>query len=182
MELQTPTCVIRSYRPEDAASLAANGNNRKVWLNLRDRFPHPFTEADGAGYISAVLAQPNPTSFAIAVDGIAVGGISLHLGEDVERFSAELGYWLGESHWGRGIMSDAVRAVTRYGLSELGMMRIFALPYTQNAASCRVLEKAGYDREGVLRCSAFKDGRLLDQYVYATVRPEDRVRGGASSH
>jgi RimJ/RimL family protein N-acetyltransferase len=174
MELRAPTCVVRSYDPRDAESLAANGNNRKIWLNLRDRFPHPFTAADGAAYIAAVLARPNPTSFAIAVNGLAVGGISLRVGEDIERLGAELGYWLGEAYWGRGITSDAVDVVTRYGLTKLNLVRIFALPFTNNAASHRVLEKAGYEREGVLRCSAIKDGCVLDQFLYAAVASKHR--------
>lgn len=171
MELPTPTCVVRSYEPADAASVARNANNRKVWLNLRDRFPHPFTQADGAAYIADVGSRPVTTSFAIAVDGLAVGGISLHVGQDIERLSAELGYWLGEPYWGRGIMSDAVVAVTRYALDDLGLVRVFALPFAHNAGSCRVLEKAGYQREGVMRCSAIKDGRVLDQVLYAVARP-----------
>jgi len=172
VELPTPTCVVRSYEPGDAASLARNANNRKVWLKLRDRFPHPFSEADGAAYIAHVRSRPVATSFAIAVDGLAVGGISLRVGEDVERLSAELGYWLGEEYWGRGVMSDAVTVVTRYALDHLGLIRVFALPFAPNAASCRVLEKAGYQREGVMRCSAIKDGQVLDQVLYAVVRPE----------
>lgn len=171
MELSTPTCVVRSYQPGDAASLARHANNRKVWLNLRDRFPHPFSEADGAAYIAAVRARPVTTSFAIAIDGRAVGGISLQVGDDIERLSAELGYWLGEEYWGRGVVSDAVAAVTRYAFDALGLIRVFALPFAHNAASCRVLEKAGYQREGVMRCSAIKDGQVLDQCVYAVVRP-----------
>ena len=169
MVLRTPSCVVRSYRPADAASLAAHGNNRKIWVNLRDRFPHPFREADGAAYIAHLQSQTNPTSFAIEVDGDAVGGISLGVGSDVERLSAELGYWLGEALWGRGIMSDAVAAVTEYGFRELRLMRIFALPFAHNRASHRVLEKAGYQREGVLRSSVIKDGSMFDQYLFARI-------------
>ena len=108
-----------------------------------------------------------PLSFAIDVGGEAVGGISLHPGEDVERYGAELGYWLGESMWGRGVTTTAVRLVTAYAFAERGLLRVFALPFTRNAASVRVLEKAGYIREGHLHGSAVKDGELLDQYLYA---------------
>ena len=171
MQLETSTCVVRSYRPDDAASLAAHGNNRKIWLNLRDRFPHPFLESDGAAYIAAVLGRPDPTSFAIAVDDRAIGGISLRVGTDIERSSAELGYWIGEAFWGRGIASAAVAAVTDFGFRELRLARMFAVPFAHNTASHRVLEKAGYEREGVLRASAIKDGQLLDEYLYARVNP-----------
>lgn len=171
-----PRCTVRTYAPSDAASLAAHGNNRKIWLNLRDRFPHPFLATHAASYIADVLSRPASTSFAIVVDGSAVGGISLHPGQDVERLSAEMGYWLGEEYWGRGIVSDAVAAVTDWGFRELGLVRIFAVPFAHNRASHRVLEKAGYAREGLLRSSAIKDGQLLDQYMYARINhaPEER--------
>lgn len=169
MELHAPTCIVRSYQPADAASLASNANNYKVWRNLRDRFPHPFTEKDGLAYITDVAGRPVTTSFAIVVDGNAVGGVSLRVGHDIERLSAELGYWLGESYWGRGVTTDAIRAVTRYACTELGLVRVFALPFVHNAASCRVLEKAGYQREATLRCSAIKEGTILDQYLYAAI-------------
>ena len=170
MELRSSVCVVRSFRPDDAASSARNGNNRKIWLNLRDRFPHPFTEAEGAAYITRTLAQPNPTSFAIDVGGEAVGGISLHPGSDIERLSAELGYWLGEPYWGRGITTAAIVLVTGYAFTELGFIRVFAVPFARNPASCRVLEKAGYVREGVMRQSAIKGGVIEDQYMYAALK------------
>ncbi|MEP6492459.1 MAG: GNAT family protein [bacterium] len=161
---------MRSFRPTDAANLAHHGTNRKVWQNLRDRFPHPFTEADGAEYIGRVLQNPDHTSFAIDVGGTAIGGIALHVGTDIERLGAELGYWIGEELWGRGITTAAIELVTAYGLDELRLVRIFAVPFSENVASCRALEKAGYVREGLLRRSAIKDGRVQDQYMYAVVR------------
>lgn len=177
MELRTPVCSVRSYRPEDAVSLARNGDNRKVWLNLRDRFPHPFGVADGARYIADVLARPQETSFAIAVGEEAVGGISLRLGTDIERVTAELGYWIGEPYWGRGLASAAVEAVTPYGFEAFGLRRIFAIPFVENVASCRVLEKAGYVREGLMRASAIKDGEIRDQYLYSRISGD---AGGAA--
>jgi ribosomal-protein-alanine N-acetyltransferase len=170
MELRTTRCVVRDYQPTDALSLATHGNSREVWLNLRDRFPHPFREADAAWYISAVRAETTPTSFAIVIDDEAVGGISLRPGSDIERLTAEVGFWLGETFWGRGIVTDAVGAVTTWGFEELGLARIFAVPFARNHASHRVLEKSGYEREGLLRSSAIKDGQILDQYMYARVK------------
>lgn len=172
MELKTARCTVRAYRPDDAPSLAAHGNNRNVWLHLRDRFPHPFRESDGAAYIASVLSRPVQDSFAIVVDDHAIGGISLRVGTDIERLSAELGYWIGEAFWGRGIVSDAVGVVTDFGFRELRLARIFAVPFADNVASHRVLEKAGYQHEGVLRASAIKDGRILDQYLYARINPK----------
>jgi len=133
-ELRPHSCLVREFRPDDAASLARHGNNRKVWLNLRDLFPHPYTEAHAAGYIAHVRMRPEILSFAIEVGGEAVGGISLRRGEDIERFTAELGYWLGEEFWGRGITTDAIEQVTGRGLGAHGLIRIFAVPFTRNVA------------------------------------------------
>jgi len=172
IELRPRSCLVREFRSDDAASLARHGNNRKVWLNLRDLFPHPYTEAHAAGYIAHVRMRPEILSFAIEVGGEAVGGISLRRGEDIERFTAELGYWLGEEFWGRGITTDAIEQVTGRGFGAHGLIRIFAVPFTRNVASCRVLEKNGYTREGVMRQSAFKDEVVEDQYLYAALRNE----------
>jgi len=168
--LSSPTCRVRTFQPGDAHSLALMGNNRAIWLNLRDRFPHPYTEKDAAWYIDFVLTKTPYHSFAIDIDGQAVGGVSLRPGEDIERIAAEIGYWLGESHWGRGIMTDTVRLMTNYAFDHLNLERVFAVPFTTNTASCRVLEKVGYEREGVMRRGAIKDGKILDQYLYAKVR------------
>jgi RimJ/RimL family protein N-acetyltransferase len=170
MELRTDRCTLRPFRPADAASLARHANNRQIWLNLRDLFPHPYTVSDAEAYIARVAADAPVTRFAVDVGGDAVGSVSLKLGSDVERRSAEIGYWLGEAHWGRGIMSAAVRAATEYALTELDLLRIFAVPFVRNPASARVLERAGYELEGTMRRSAVKDGVVLDQLLYAAVR------------
>jgi len=170
VELRSSICTVRSYRPDDAPSVAKHGNNRRIWENLRDRFPHPFTEANGADYIARVLNDEKQTSFAIDVAGEAVGGITLHIGTDIERIGAEMGYWIGEEFWGRGIATAAIRLVTNYAFSHLGLVRVFAIPFTSNVGSCRALEKAGYEREGLMRRSALKDGQIRDQFLYARVR------------
>jgi RimJ/RimL family protein N-acetyltransferase len=163
-------CEVRSWRRADAPALARHGDNREIWLNLRDRFPHPYTLADAHAFLDLVEAQRPETAFAIAVGDEAVGGIGVTLGADVERTSAEIGYWLGEGVWGRGIASAAVRAVSEHAFAAYGLTRLFAVPYARNAASARVLEKAGYVLEGRLRRSAIKDGVVLDQLLYALVR------------
>jgi ribosomal-protein-alanine N-acetyltransferase len=170
MELRAPECAVRDFRPEDAASLARHGTNRRIWLNLRDRFPHPYTEAGASAYIAFVLSHPEHTSWVIDVGGEAVGGIALHPREDIERIGAEIGYWLGEAHWGKGVATAAIRLVTDHAFNERSLIRVFAIPFTANAASCRALEKAGYQREGIMRKSAIKDGQVLDQFLYAAVR------------
>jgi len=113
------------------------------------------------------------TSFGVIVDGQAAGGVSLTLGQDIERRSAEIGYWLGRAFWGRGVMTDAVRAATRYAFEELGMARVFAVPFVRNPASARVLEKAGYLKEGRMHWSALKDGELLDQWLFAAYHEQN---------
>ena len=163
-------CDVRSWRPHDAAALVEHANNRKIWLNLRDRFPHPYTARDARAFLKSVLAAQPETNFAIDVDGHAVGGIAFRRQSDVERVGAELGYWLGEEYWGRGIATAAVRAVSEHALAGHDLRRIFALPFAENRASARVLEKAGFTLEGVLRSSAIKDGRVLDQLLYARIR------------
>ena len=169
MELKLERCTIRDYRLSDAESLASHANNRRVWLGLRDAFPHPYTKTNARDYIRATRHRVPETSFAIAVDDQAVGGIGFVLHPDVERVSAEIGYWLAEPFWGRGITTDALRAVTKYAIESHGLTRIYAVPFAWNVASCRVLEKAGYVLEGRLRNSAIKDGRLTDQMQYAFV-------------
>lgn len=167
MHLDCGPCTIRSWRYGDEKTLPRHANNREVWLNLRDRFPHPYTPADARQWIRHIVGLTPETNFAIDVDGEAVGGIGLQLHDDVERCSAEVGYWLGESYWGRGIATAALQSVTAYAFKEFQLTRVYALPFARNASSARVLEKAGYICEGVLRRSAIKDGVILDQLMYA---------------
>jgi ribosomal-protein-alanine N-acetyltransferase len=169
MRLSLTSCTVRSWEPGDVPALVRHANNRRIWLNLRDRFPHPYTSSDGTSFIRRVRASQPETTFAIEVDNEAAGGIGFMLQPDVERVSAEIGYWLGEIHWGRGICTDALRAVTQYAIEQHGLTRVFALPFAHNAASCRVLEKAGFVVEGLLRRSAIKDGRTVDQKLYAFI-------------
>jgi ribosomal-protein-alanine N-acetyltransferase len=169
VELVLRTCAVRSWRSADADSLARYANNRNVWINLRDAFPHPYTRRDARDYLRLVRQRSPETLFAIAVNDEAVGGIGFVLHGDVERVSAEIGYWIAEPLWGRGIATEAVVAVTQHAIAAHGLTRMFAVPFAWNAASCRVLEKAGYVLEARLRRSAIKDGRITDQLQYAFV-------------
>jgi RimJ/RimL family protein N-acetyltransferase len=161
--------VIRNWRKEDAASIVRYASNRKIWINLRDAFPHPYTQADAEAFLFRAMQMQPGSYFAIASDIEAIGSIGLMAGIDVHRFTAELGYWLAEPFWGNGIMTAAIRALSEYAFAELGFHRIFAEPYTTNAASARVLEKAGFAREGIMKATVFKDGKIRDQYLYAKV-------------
>jgi [ribosomal protein S5]-alanine N-acetyltransferase len=154
---------------EDAESVVRHANNIKVARQLRDRFPHPYTRANASAFLKAATTTPEPSNLAIDVGGEAIGAIGYVAGIDVERFSAEIGYWIGESHWGRGIASEALVLVTAHVFETLNMLRLFALPFADNAGSIRVLEKAGYVREAVLRSSSVKYGQPRDQLLYARV-------------
>jgi [ribosomal protein S5]-alanine N-acetyltransferase len=169
---QIPTSFgsIRSYRDTDAQSLARYANNRKVWLNLRDGFPHPYTPENARSFIEMVSRQNPTTFFAIASPTEAIGGIGISLNQDVHRLTAELGYWLGEPFWGKGIMTEAVTAFTSYCFEQFNLLRIYAEPYAYNASSCRLLEKAGFALEGRLRCSVIKDGKIFDQLMFAKIK------------
>ena len=167
MEIDCPRARLRPLVAADAPSLARHADDRGVWENLRDRFPHPYTVDDALGYITHVAARPVQTSFGVVVDGMAIGSISLMLGEDIARRSAEVGYWIGRPYWGRGIMVEVLQAATRYGFEHLDLARVFAVPFARTSRSARVLEKAGYVLEGVMRHSAVKEGVLLDQLLYA---------------
>jgi ribosomal-protein-alanine N-acetyltransferase len=172
MDLQLATCRLRSWRAADADALVRHANNRKIWLNLRDAFPHPYTARDAKAFLQSLKTAPE-TMYAIEVDGEAAGGIGFVLKPDVERTSAEIGYWLAESVWGRGIATEALTAVTAHAVVAHGLTRIYAVPFAHNVASCRVLEKAGYVLEGRLRKSAIKDGAIIDQMQYAFIVPDD---------
>ena len=167
MRIDLHNFSLRPWRAGDEASLVVHANDRDVWLNLRDQFPHPYTAGDAEAWVKFASRQAQPTNLAIEVDSEAVGGVSLQLHDDVERVSAELGYWLGQGHWNRGIMTAAVRALTDYGFEQFSLTRVYAVPFATNVASHRVLEKAGYVREGLLRRSAVKNDIVLDQVLYA---------------
>jgi ribosomal-protein-alanine N-acetyltransferase len=170
--LANPGCVIRPFQPGDRDAIVRHANNWKVARNMRDRFPHPYKLADAETWLALVSTQSPATNFAIAAADELIGGIGLMLQDDVFRCGAELGYWLGENYWGRGIATAAVRAFTRYAFEAHDLLRVFAGVFSWNPGSMRVLEKAGYVREGVLRQSVVKDGQVLDKMLYAATRDE----------
>ncbi len=169
MQLTLERSEIRSWQPGDVDSLVLHANNRDIWINVRDRFPHPYTRRHGQKFIRTARAMRPETFFAIVVNGEAAGAIGFVLQADVDRVSAEMGYWLGAAYWGRGIVTEAVRALTRYAIDHHGLTRVFAMPFAFNTASVRVLEKAGYALEARLRRSAVKDGMIVDQFLYAFI-------------
>lgn len=163
----------------DADALVRHGNNANIAKHLRDRFPHPYTRAEARSFLSSAAGRSGDQgSLAIEVDGEAVGAIGFSPGIDVERFSAEIGYWLSEAYWGRGIATDALRLVTDELFARRMLLRLFALPFADNPASARVLEKVGYRREALLRSSGVKYGQVKDQLLYALVNQHWRFDAG----
>ena len=170
MELKLKTCSVRSWDWRDRDAIVKHANNRNVWINLRDRFPHPYTIHDARRWLEMVVGQTPETNFAIATANEAVGGIGFTVQHDVARRSAEIGYWLGEEFWGRGIATEALIAVTDHAFSNYDVCRLYAHVFDWNRASARVLEKAGYVFEGRLKKSVTKDGQTIDQLMYAMIR------------
>lgn len=163
--------TLREWRREDASDVAKYANNEKIAQYLRDVFPHPYTQENAREFIESCLNGDASEMFrTIEVDGHAAGSIALLRGSDVYRRNAELGYWLAEDCWGRGIMTEAVRQLCREGFDAWDIERIWAEPFAHNAASRRVLEKAGFILEGVQRRSVFKWGKVHDSCMYALLR------------
>ena len=168
-------CTIRPWRLDDKEALAKMLNNKKIWDNLRDSIPFPYTVKDAEEYITAMLsADPTKTfAFAITVGEEVVGSIGVFRGADVHFRTAELGYYIAEDWWGRGICTEAVKQTCWHVFTHSDILRIFADPYAYNKASCRVLEKAGFQFEGTLRANAVKNGKVQDMRLYALVRTEE---------
>ncbi len=170
MQLDIGSRQIRSYRDGDAESLARNANSRNVSRNMRDSFPYPYRRSDARAWIDFATAQSPRTNFAIADGSEVIGGIGLVLQSDVNRRSAEIGYWLGEPHWGQGIATAALQAMTDWAFAEFDLVRIYAEVFEWNPASGRVLEKAGYELEARLRKSITKEGQTVDALLYVMIR------------
>jgi [ribosomal protein S5]-alanine N-acetyltransferase len=167
VELKLERCTVRDWRMTDAESLTKHANNRNVARTLRDAFPHPYTIEDAKVFLTrSTIDQPHK-NFCIEIDGAAVGGIGLRLGEDVNRHTAQFGYWLGEEFWGRGIMTEVISEFVSYCFKKFPLHRIYAEAYANNLASARVLEKAGFVLEGRLRKNVVKDGKVLDSLLFA---------------
>ncbi len=165
-------CKIRAWRLEDKKSLKEIINNRRIVDNLRDGLPYPYTEKDAEEFILSMLLSDRTETFAFAIEAedVLVGSISIFRCSNIHFRTAELGYYVGEQYWGRGFATSAVRQACKYVFDRTDIIRIFAEPYDYNTASCRVLEKAGFQFEGTLRSNAFKNGRVLDMNMYALVK------------
>lgn len=171
MVLEFGEYQIRDLFLEDAPSLARHADNPQVANTLRDLFPSPYSVADAVEFIARFSTADPCTVFAIANAEEAFGVIGFFPGQDVYRFSAEIGYWIGEAYWGRGIMTQAVDRLSNHVFENYPINRLYAGIFSTNLASARVLEKAGYTCEGTHRSHVVKNGEILDELVYARLRP-----------
>lgn len=163
---------LRPWSMNDLSSLVNYANNPKIAKRLTDHFPHPYTIEAGRSFIERVMDNTTNLVLAISINGVASGGIGLHPQLDVYRFNAELGYWLAEPFWGQGIVTQAIQQMVVLGFEQLSIERIFARPYGTNKGSQRVLEKAGFQLEAVLKQTFFKAGVFEDEYIYAVRRAD----------
>lgn len=165
-------CILRKWKIEDAKELAELLNNLKILDNLRDGLPYPYTRKDAEEYISSMLSADKEKTFAFAItaDGRVVGSIGIFRCDNIHFRTAEMGYYIGEPYWGKGMGTSAVRQACDYVFSNTDIIRIFAEPFSHNTASCRVLEKAGFAFEGLLRSNAVKNGRVIDMKMYSLIK------------
>lgn len=167
-------CKIRKWKLSDAKDLASVISNKKIQDNLRDGLPYPYTEQDATDYISAMLSEDeNKTlAFAITIDNKAIGSIGAFRQKNIHRHTAEIGYYIAEEYWGKGLMTEAVKQICSYIFDKSNIVRIYAEPFSDNKASCRVLEKAGFLYEGTLRSNAIKNGKTIDMLMYSRLKTD----------
>ena len=170
MEIQRPGYLLREWRATDCTSLARYANNINIWRNVRDRFPHPYTEEDGRFFIGNIVPQSPGYEFAIVIDGEAAGGIGLVRQSDVERLSAEIGYWIGRPFWGQGLIPEAGRELLRYCLENTGAQRVWCSHYAGNEKSKRVIENCGWSIELTCERPALVDDALRPTLFYALTK------------
>ena len=158
----------------DARDLAAALSNKKIQDNLRDGLPYPYSEQDGIDFISSMLSanEDETFAFAITLDDKVIGSIGVFRQQNIHRQTAEMGYYIAEEYWGKGIMTDAVKQICEYVFKNSDILRIYAEPFAYNIGSCRVLEKAGFQYEGTLRNNAVKNGKVIDMKMYSLLRDE----------
>ena len=163
---------LRPWHPDDARALVKHANNPRVASNLRDGFPYPYALSDAKKWLKMVGENREDIILAIEINGEATGGIGLHGLKDVYRYNGEIGYWLSEKHWGRGIMSDAVAAMVVHAFTKTSWLRLFACIYENNPSSMKVLEKNGFKPEAIHRKAVMKEGKLMDEHLYALLKDQ----------
>lgn len=168
------TVILRPLQASDIPAFTVLANNKKIWDNVRNRMPHPYTEVDAEAFIQLAQTPDGPTIRAITLDGELTGVSGLHPAQDVYEGTAELGYWIGEPYWGQGLASAAVEQMIKVGFEELGLRRIYASVYAFNTASMRVLEKNGFEHEGVAKAAVLKNNKVWDEVRYGLLAPVNK--------
>ncbi len=163
---------LRKLKLTDVDVFCNLANNKNIWLYMRDIFPHPYTKEDAINFINFSNKNDASYVFAIIYNEELVGATGLHRLTDINRYTVELGYWIGEPYWNKGIASKAVQLIIEYGFKELEINRIFASTLETNLASSRVLEKNNFIFEGISKKSAFKNNKFLDEHRFALVKNE----------
>ena len=173
MILEGKKCVLREWRKEDIKVLIQLANNKKIFNNLRDVFPYPYTKRDAENWINFVLSNNLPqTNFVITYHGQFAGGFGIIFKEDIYRFNAEIGYWLGEPFWNKGIISEAIILATNYIFKNFEIVRIYAEPFADNHASRKALEKAGYSMDVCLKNYVVKNNQIKDSCIYSILKED----------
>jgi RimJ/RimL family protein N-acetyltransferase len=162
--------ILRPYTLEDAPSLSQIANNRNIWLGVKDSFPHPYTEENALDFFNMLENYKGHHVFAIIYKGKLAGSVGLHSQEDIYKHSVELGYFIAEPFWGKGIATVAVDRMLQYGFENLHLHRIFASVFERNVASMRVLEKCGFQKEGIKKDGVIKDGKIMNEHFYGLTK------------
>jgi len=162
--------TLKTLSDSNLETLASLANNKSIWLNVRDVFPNPYTIYDAQSYYNFVKDNPQNVIKAIHYKGEFCGMIGLFPKNDVYKYSGELGYWLGEPFWGKGIATQALQLICIHAFEELGLERVYAGVFDYNKGSAKVLEKNGFQKEGVMRRAVFKNGEFCDEVIYGKIK------------
>ena len=166
------TCRLRSWREGDEEPLSRHASNRNIWNWVRDFFPYPYTLRDATSWVRSNKTYQLPTNMAIEVDGEAVGNVGYTVRDDLYRYNAEVGYWLAEPYWGRGIITEVMPAMVNYIFNNTQVNRVFACVLDGNIGSMKVLERAHFRHEATLLKGAIKNNKFVDEHIYAILRDE----------
>jgi [ribosomal protein S5]-alanine N-acetyltransferase len=177
MEILFEGVVLRPWSFKDAERLAVIANNKQISDNLRDGLPHPYSLSDAHNWLNTIIpVNEPPRFFAIIFDDILTGSIGIVTKEDIYRKNIEIGYFLAQQYWGKGIMTKAVKAATAYAFSQFDIVRVYAETFADNPGSRRILEKAGYTCEAVIKKNIFKNGIIKDSCIYSVLKEEFKYR------
>ncbi len=170
MEIILANAKLRFWKESDASALSKHANNKKIADNMRDGFPFPYSIDNANTWLAMATKETKHILLAIEVEGEAAGGIGIIFKENVYRFTAEIGYWLGETHWGKGITTEAIIKLSDYIFANISIARLQAEIFSPNIASMKTILKAGYHLEAINKNAVYKNGRLFDQHVYCRLK------------